>query len=198
VIVGSSATGSGAGRLVLDGADMHAGEVTVGTGNGSGEVILRDNRTSVAGSFTLASGLLSMQASLLDVQSTFLLGADAILEILVSGEDRGTEYAAIDASAATLGGLLRIDLSDLVPFASVMVFDLLVAKAGGILGDFDAFSFEGLLDGFSAFTSRSQIGGFDVYQLRVAAMTAVPEPRALGLLLLGLLLLVVARRRVVS
>jgi hypothetical protein len=196
VLLGNTTTGSAEGVLQLQTASLLADNVVAGAGpGGRAELGLRDSTASIADRFTLTSGELLLDDSLLNVGNEFALGGDATLRIDIDGLLRGFEYGAIDARSALLGGVLAIDFFDLALVADLMVFDLLRSgDADGIQGDFDSFVFTGLQSGYSVLRSI-ELDGTEVYRLRIVR-AAVPEPSTRMLLLGALLALLTARRRV--
>ena len=92
---------------------MCAAYVVAGSGSGRAEIELADSQALVADDFTLHTGLLSIERSLLTVGDEFSLGAGSTLRLGIGGLARGTEFGAIDALLAFLDGTLELELGDL-------------------------------------------------------------------------------------
>jgi hypothetical protein len=122
------------------------------------------------------------------------IGAGAELEIDIEGAVRGSEYGAIDARQAVLGGILGIDFTDFAPTADSEVFDLLRSGgADGIWGDFASLSFIGVQDGYSA-VAGIELDGVEVYRVRLTR-NSVPEPPSVALFLVALTMLAMTQWR---
>ena len=154
---------------------------------------LIDTLASVDEDFTLTTGTLALQRSLLAVGDAFSLGAGSTLRLGIGGLARGIEFGAVDALWAFLDGALELDFSDLAFGASSMVFDL-VHGIDGLEGDFTSLSFLGLDAGYGASTGIFDVGDGGIYRLTLTRLD-VPEPASPVLVLLALAVLGVARRR---
>jgi hypothetical protein len=136
-----------------------------------------------------AAGRLHLDGSLLALDDSILLGQGSRLEIDVQGLARGTLYGAIDATLATLDGVLELAFAGT---PQVGVYDLVVSgSADGISGDFDSVVVTGVDPSLVSFgVELAPIEGqtVEVYRLHL-----IPEPGT-GLLL-GLGLAALARPR---
>jgi hypothetical protein len=196
-----SGDGSATGVADLTGdvnrfGEMWVGRLGAGSGSADGTLILREGTaTGVAmqvgvnlGTGT-ATGRLHLDQSLVVLDQSILLGEGSQLEIDVLGLVRGTLYGAIDASLATLGGVLEVDFTG-PPEAGI--YDLIVSGSeDGISGDFDSVVVTGVdpsLVSFGIEIAPLQGRTVEAYRLRL-----VPEPGTA--LLLGLGLGVIARVR---
>jgi hypothetical protein len=180
--------------LQLKTVSVVADNVLAGFGPGGiAQIGLQDSTASVLDSFRLINGELSLDDSFMSVVNVFTLGSGATLAIDVDGLLRGFEYAAIDAGAAFLDGVLTVDLGDLALIGD-LVFDLIRSgDVDGIQGDFTSFLFTGLQSGYTALAGI-EIDGDEVYRLRVQRV-AVPEPSIWLLLVAAFPAILVARRR---
>lgn len=196
VKLGITTGGSASGRLALNGANLEANTVRAGTGGGTAQIQLSNSQLSVAQDMALINGLLGLERSRLRVGNAFTLGNDALTHIEIDGLTRGTQYGTIDALAAALDGRIEFDFGDLLFGGASAVFDILRSGGiNGITGDFDAFSFLNLAPNYSATAGIELDAGVEVYRVRLARITAVPEAGSVLLLLLGLSALAAARGR---
>jgi hypothetical protein len=191
-------TGAGAtavGTLALTGTAFIAQTVVAGSGaGGTAHISLRQSPTTIIDTFTLLSGDLLLDDSLMTVGNLLTLGGDAALAIDVDGLLRGSQYGAIDAALASLAGALVVDFSDFVPVGDA-VFDILRSSAAdGIAGDFTSFLFTGLHAGYTAYAGI-ELDGVEVYRVRITQVVAVPEPMTLALVLPLLIVVLAVRRR---
>jgi hypothetical protein len=170
--------------------EFHVGRLgTGGTGSADGTLILRQG-TATGGSMEVganlgtgtASGRLHLDRSLVVLDDDIVLGEGSHLRIEVCGLERGSLYGAIDASLATLDGLLEVDFRE-VPQAGI--YDLFVSGSeDGISGDFDSVLVAGVdpsLVSFGIEIAPLEGGSVEVYRLHL-----VPEPATALLLGLGL------------
>jgi hypothetical protein len=193
---------------VLDVEEYVAVGLGFGGGTGNGEIELTDSRLNVGvgpdsgaffGDMFLGStnpsdtASVMLRRSIIDVADRLVFGAGSELGIRIEGENRVTEYGAIDAQSIRLGGLLDLAF-DFLPTVGNAIFDLLVSgSADGISGDFAQVNVVGLDPLFNASSGVELVsfGGevVEVYRLRIAR-NAVPEPPTLLLFLMAGVLLI--------
>jgi hypothetical protein len=164
---------------------LHVGRLDGGAGSADGTLILRQG-TALGGAMEVgvslgtgtAAGRLHLDGSLLALDDSILLGQGSRLEIDVQGLARGTLYGAIDATLATLDGVLELAFAGT---PQVGVYDLVVSgSADGISGDFDSVVVTGVDPSLVSFgVELAPIEGqtVEVYRLHL-----IPEPGT-GLLL---------------
>ncbi len=172
VLVSESARGQATGSVIFDGAnvdianDVIVGELALGGTNSlsssSASLILLDSKLdtrdlsvasrldSTAGS---VSGIVDARRSLVVVQSLLSLSQDATLRLHIDGTTRAlgggltSDYSAIDADLATLGGALElVDHATYAgPAARGQVDEFqLITTLFGITGSFDSITFDGV------------------------------------------------------
>ncbi len=211
VLVSELARGRGTGSLFLENAnidvanDVIVGELALGGTNAgslaNGTLSLLDSKLdtrdlTVAARFDntvgALSGVVELQRSLAVVQSVLALGTEATLRMHIDGTVRSlgdgdpTDYAAIDADMASLGGRLEIETGTTYAGpalrGAVDTFQLITALFGAS-GAFDAVFYEGVALGagftFVGETNAGDDGLFvDVSQtpteVQLAAYLALP------------------------
>jgi len=194
LFVGIDNGGTAEGHLSVTDTLANIDRVVAGTGDsGTGTLQLVNSTMNVVEDFSLFRGELSLDDSLLAVGGNFILGEGATLRIDIDGIVRGAEYGAVNAGAASLDGILAVDLTDLI-VSGTIVFDLLRSSTlDGILGDFDNLLLTGLQSGYSAFAGIEVVDNVEVYRLRIASAT-VPEPGSIALVLACFAGMMVMRR----
>ena len=195
VRLGTTTGGIASGRLAVTNANLEANTVQAGAGGGTAMLLLTDSQASVAQDMTLMAGLLGLERSRLRVGNNFTFGNDALLHVEIDGLTRGTQYGSIDALAAALDGRIEFDFGNLLFSGATAVFDILRSGGtNGITGDFDSFSFLNFSPTYTATAGIELDAGVEVYRVRLARINAVPEPASVLLLLLGIMMLISARR----
>ncbi len=216
---------SGTGTVILSGANTYSGGTTVSAGkffvNGNqtsatGAVAVNSGgllggtgtvggNTTIANNATLApgqdnQGLLSFAGNLA------MSGVDSKVVMQISGTSRGAVggYDAVNVAAAgtlTYGGDLTLNLGTVV--ANGTVFDLF-AFSGSALGSWDSITFAGGIytgsfsnSGGGIWTASSG-GQVFTFTQSTGDLSVVPEPAAILLAGVGLLLLAARRRRRVA
>ncbi|MCP5306556.1 MAG: PEP-CTERM sorting domain-containing protein [Chromatiaceae bacterium] len=181
---GNNSTGTATGQLGVGGGPVTASSMRVGVSEGG---------------IGIATGIVSLDHTLVTLDTGLTLGDGSTLQMAIDGNNRGVDYAAFDAATAALDGILEV-LFSFDPLSAV--YDLIVSDSiNGITGDFDSVSIFGLGIGttYSYGIEIANIGGTDVevYRLRVGEMngTTVPEPGALLLLIAGLSGVLIVRSR---
>ena len=181
---GNNSTGTATGQLGVGGGPVTASSMRVGVSEGG---------------IGIATGIVSLDHTLVTLDTGLTLGDGSTLQMAIDGNNRGVDYAAFDAATAALDGILEV-LFSFDPLSAV--YDLIVSDSiNGITGDFDSVSIFGLGIGttYSYGIEIANIGGTDVevYRLRIGEMngTTVPEPGALLLLIAGLSGVLVVRSR---
>ena len=179
-------TGAATGRLILH-DDMVATSMIVGRNlSGSGGTAI--------GEVTLDNAILFLDDLMLGEGSDVTFNIDGLL--------RGDEYGAINALTAMLLGLpgesMGQALFNFLPSAGTHHFDLIIAPilaagSSGINGTFSDFDVLGLDAGFTWSTAYVTEFNFDFFRLTIAS--TVPEPDTVVLVLMGLGVLGMARRR---
>jgi fibronectin-binding autotransporter adhesin len=214
------------GNSSIEGDVNNTGSITV-TGNATAtfyddvihngsEILVREGSAAVyfsnvsgAGAFTgnglnFFEGTLSVGNSpaLSTHEGDFGLGDLALTYIELGGNERGTEYDAIDiAGTASLDGELQVDWYDLGLGDGLFnaevgdVFDIFYAET--IIGEFDLLTLA-ILDESLKWDLQYLLddSGMDIVRLNVIAASAVPVPAAVWLFGSGLIALVgIARRK---
>ena len=140
---------------------------------------------TVSGNVTNTAGSLSPEA--ITLNGDYVQAAAGELFIGIGGLVQGVEYDFLDVSGvATLGGSLRLELEDgFVP--SLADTFVILEAAGGLSGTFD-----------SVVSTDGSVWSLDYQPTQVILsfeQLVVPEPATLLTLLLGSLMLLLARRR---
>jgi hypothetical protein len=196
VLVGRSSGGSAHGTLDLRQTTFTANNLLAGGDGGSAELRFQESTASIADELLRSAGVMTLERSLIGVCNLLTLGAGSTLHVDIDGLARGTEYGAIDALLAELGGLLEVDFSDLAFSGPDAVFDLVRSgSSDGIHGDFGGFAFSAI-NGYLVSGGIELDGGSEIYRVRLMrAPGTVPEPGVLPLTLLAGFALLIARRR---
>ncbi|QDT05745.1 hypothetical protein K227x_41480 [Rubripirellula lacrimiformis] len=132
---------------------------------------------------------------ILDGDGEFILGSTAMLNIELGGVNPG-EFDTITANQLTLGGTLNVSLLSGFTLADGMTFDFLTVRnplSGG--GMFAGLADMDTVANFGAYNLQIAYGAGDGNDVRLFAVSAVPEPSSIALLVLGSFAGVVSYRR---
>ncbi|MBT5050292.1 MAG: hypothetical protein HOM58_17465, partial [Rhodospirillaceae bacterium] len=189
-VVGFGAAGNATGALTVNNGDFSADALLVGTSSGTGT----------------AMGTFDLNDNLGIIDNAMVLGDGSTVALGIGGLMRGVEYGAIDADFTILGGILDLAFS-FTPTAGD-IFDLVISGSDtSIFGDFVAVNFSGLAAGTLASFGIviDTVNGMDVeiYRLEIGTGKPIPdpptptiaEPGTLVILVSGLMVLGMARRR---
>lgn len=197
-------TKSGDGKLVLEAANTYTGDTTVDAGmlavDGSIQSDVLVNGGMVGGDGTIdgavmvgGAGAVSAGGSPGELSITGDLDVLGSLVVELGGTDKGVTYDFVQVGGvATLDGVVDVDFVDGFLSSIGHSFDILQAD-GGISNGLEtlAFDFSDAMNGHSWRPSIIPLGG----GAELLRLQAVPEPSAVGLLLLGVASMVLGRRR---